>query len=101
MPRRRGDGKELFFATSYDHGQLMAVSIDASRGRLMAGVPRALLRLDMSIVPHSTAVQNFHTYAASHDGQRFLVPLPVATLRGETTSPPIAVVLNWTTPLED
>ncbi len=94
-PRWRQDGKELFYMTAYDHGKVMAVATDSADGTLTLGVPQELFGVDMAIVPHSTAVQNFHTYDVAPDGQRFVIPLPVATLRGENTSTAITVVLDW------
>ena len=87
--------------TGYDHGRLMAVAIDTAGGTITPGVPQELFGVDMAIVPHSTAVQNVHTYDVSPDGQRFVIPLPVATLRGESASTAINVVLDWTSLLED
>jgi hypothetical protein len=74
----------------------MAVAIEESGGALALGAPQGLFVADMAIVPHSTAVQSFHTCDVSPDGQKFVLPLPVATLRGEHASTAIAVVLNWT-----
>jgi hypothetical protein len=42
---------------------------------------------------------NYHTYAVSPDGQRFLIPRPVAG-SGVVGPSPITVVLNWTEPLK-
>ncbi|HET7132795.1 MAG TPA: hypothetical protein VFJ95_11130, partial [Gammaproteobacteria bacterium] len=100
-PRWRADGKELFYMTRYDHAQVMAVGIDTSGGTLVPGVPQELFDVDLAIVPHSTAVQNFHTYDVSPDGQQFLIPLPVGALRGESTSTAITVVLDWTAALHE
>jgi hypothetical protein len=74
----------------------MAVPIEVAGTALMPGIPEELFGVDMAIVPHSTAVQNFHTYDVSPDGQRFVIPVPVSTLRGDRTSTAITVVLNWT-----
>jgi Tol biopolymer transport system component len=94
-PRWRGDSRELFYMTSYDHATLMAVTVEQANQSLVIGPPQPLFSLDMAVVPHSTAVQNFHTYVVSPDGQRFLIPVPVAQLRAENPSTAITVVLNW------
>jgi Tol biopolymer transport system component len=95
-PRWRYDGRELFFMSSYDHGKLMAVELDAEGDQLVPGTPRELFAIDMAIVPHSTVVPNFHTYAVAPDGERFVIPMPVSALRGERAGNVITVVLNWT-----
>ncbi len=100
-PRWREDGKELFYMTSYDRAKVMAVSIETAGDTPVVGTPRELFDVDLAIVPHSTAVQNFHTYDVSPDGQRFVIPLPVATLRGESASTTITVVLDWTAALRE
>ena len=82
--------------TSYDQGTLMAVSISTHGETLVAGAPRELFDIHTAIVPHSTATQNYHTYAVSPDGQRFLIPVPAAMLGTANPSADITVVLNWT-----
>ena len=39
---------------------------------------------------------NYHTYAVSPDGQRFLIPRPESAVGAEVTPAPITVVVNWT-----
>jgi Tol biopolymer transport system component/tRNA A-37 threonylcarbamoyl transferase component Bud32 len=97
-PRWRGDGKELYFMTGYDHGTLMAVTVETG-DELVVGVPEALFPIDMAIVPHSTLTPNFHTYAVTRDGQRFVLPQPVSMLRSGSASA-ITVVLNWSALLD-
>jgi eukaryotic-like serine/threonine-protein kinase len=99
-PRWRRDGKELYFMTSYEHGTMMAVPIETEGTTLSSGVPEALFGVDMAIVPHSTLTPNFHTYAVTPDGQRFVMPLPVSRLHAGGGTP-ITVVLNWTALLND
>ena len=100
-PRWRKDGKELYYMTRYDHGKLMAVPVEASGGTFVPGISQELFGVDMAVVPHSTAVQNFHTYAVAPDGQRFLIPVPVSLLRAEGSTASIVVVLNWTALLQE
>ena len=100
-PRWRQDGKELFYMTSYDRAKLMAVSIETAGDTIVPGASQELFGVELAIVPHSTAVQNFHTYDVSPDGQRFVIPLPVATLPGESASTAITVLLDWTAALHE
>lgn len=82
QPQWRRDGRELYYVDL--DGNLMAVDI-AADSRIDSGRPRALFRTGLS-------VQTFaRQYAATSDGQRFLVLLPVA----EATPTPITVVVNW------
>jgi hypothetical protein len=87
-PRGRLDGTELYYMTGYDHGTLMAVPVGTNGDALTLGNAEALFPVDMAIVPHSTLAPNFHTYAVTRDGQRFVLPLPVSTLRSGTAPPP-------------
>jgi hypothetical protein len=99
-PRWRLDGTELYYMTDYDHGTLVAVPLETSGDALTFGVAEALFPVDMAIVPHSTLVPNFHTYAVTRHGQRFVLPLPVSTLRSGTEAAAITVVLNWSASLD-
>jgi len=47
-------------------------------------------------------LNNWHAYAVSPDGQRFLIPRPVSSFRNDGVPPssPISVVLNWSALLE-
>jgi eukaryotic-like serine/threonine-protein kinase len=64
--RWSGDGKEIFYISP--DKKLMAVSIDASQGKLVAGVPHALFQ---TRIVGSRFVM--FQYAVSADGKRFLV----------------------------
>jgi Tol biopolymer transport system component/tRNA A-37 threonylcarbamoyl transferase component Bud32 len=99
-PRWRRDGKEIYFMTSYEHGTMMAAPIETDGTTLSSGVPEALFGVDMAIVPHSTLMPNFHTYAVTPDGQRFVMPLPVSRLHAGGGTP-ITVVISWTALLAD
>jgi Tol biopolymer transport system component len=71
QPRWRPDGKEIFFI-SLDK-KLMAVSVDASGGKLVVGVPHALFQTRIV-----SARFVLFQYAVAPDGQRFLInSLPV------------------------
>lgn len=64
--RWRADGKELFFISA--EKKLMAVSIDTSQDKLVAGVPQLLFQTRI-IAPRIVLFQ----YAVSPDGKRFLI----------------------------
>jgi Tol biopolymer transport system component len=87
QPRWRGDGRELFYVSP--GGRLMAVDVRAKGDRIEVGLPVALF---------SGVIANPITdhYAATADGQRFLVSVPV----GENASTRIHVVTNWTSLLK-
>jgi Tol biopolymer transport system component len=98
-PRWRADGKELYYMTAYDQGQVMAVSFNATGGAPEISMPQRLFDVDLAIVPHSNAVQNFHPYDVSPDGERFVLPLPVSALQDDELAR-ITVVVNWPALLE-
>jgi hypothetical protein len=76
----------------------MVVEVDGAESTFGAGVPKALfevraeLRSDFAMPAVPDAAVNASYYAASGNGQRFLV----STLVGESTPTPLTVVLNWT-----
>ena len=80
--RWRADGKELFYVSA--DKKLMAVSIDASHGKPVAGLPHALFQT--RIVSARTVL---FQYAVSSDGKRFLInSLPLVG------SAPLTVLMN-------
>jgi serine/threonine protein kinase len=83
--RWRGDGRELFYVTP--DGTLMAVAID-TRGRLQAGVPQELFKARFYI---SGAGAERPSYAATKDGQRFLIN----AIAAEAEPSSVTVILNW------
>ncbi len=94
QPRWRGDGKELFY--SAPDGQLFAVPIKAMTGGKQAlepGVPESLFN---SHIIRGSAVNGFQ-YDVTADGQRFLV---ISVGASGVSSPPLTVVVNWTTGLK-
>jgi hypothetical protein len=95
-PRWRADGNELFYVSSYDNGQLMAVPVRVDGDGFVAGTPQRLFGMGLITPPHSTTINVYHTYDVAPDGQRFLIPRPASTLRGDASPMPITVVLNWT-----
>ena len=81
LPVWRRDGKELFFRAA-DHN-LMAVPVTPG-ATFQAGAPQALFELP------GPADLPFPVYAATADGQKFLLSAPLGDL-----SPPVNVCLNW------
>lgn len=117
-PRWRGDAGELYYhslgnAGAYGPytngaaflGPVYAVSISASGGSIVAGIPREVIRFLALRYPHTGA--DYHTYGVSADGQRFLAFQRVITtasalgqLGPEVPIPGLTVALNWTRALE-
>jgi len=88
QPEWRRDGKELFYRVP--NRKLMAVSIKVGT-TFDAGEPHVLFELPPDPPTWLQGGLDQRVYAPSHDGQRFLIAVPV----GEAASPPITVVLNW------
>jgi Tol biopolymer transport system component len=129
FPRWGSGGKELFFMNLISVGNVMASAIHVSGTAIQREDPKILFQTGYFYSPHSGG--QYHPYAVSSDGQRFLVPqidgpIRVFTGRGATTginaatvlreivvdrhaatSPastgaaPINVVLNWTAALKE
>jgi serine/threonine protein kinase/WD40 repeat protein len=89
-PRWRRDGKELFYLAP--DGKLMAVDVKEGAA-FEAEVARPLFQIRRR--EHISSSDLF-SYDVSADGQRFLVNTDV----GETTSPLLTVVVNWTAGLK-
>jgi Tol biopolymer transport system component len=70
--RWRGDGKELYYlSVTGASGQMMAADISVNGSKIEAGAPHALFDSGYVNFNHST---NYHVFAVSRDGQRFLIP---------------------------
>ncbi len=82
-PSWRGDGKELFYRSPDQ--KLMAVEIRTAGSDVQAGIPRALFSISVR------GGNSRNKYAASTDGQRFLVDAPL----GRESMSPTTIVLNW------
>ncbi len=82
QPRWRRDGKELFYISADD--KLMAVDVKIN-DTFVAGSPKALFDMQLSMT-----VAGRWAYQPAADGQRFLV-----LSNARSSSPQIAVVLNW------
>ena len=87
-PRWRADGRELFYVTP--DGTLMGVPlrVSADGSRIESSIPVPLVRGQISVTSRTTATRG--QYAASPDGQRFLLVVPLAEAPA-----PITVILNW------
>jgi Tol biopolymer transport system component len=83
----RRDGKEIFYVAP--DGKLMAATVKAGL-RFEASSPTALFT-----IPNAWSWSSRQCYAASHDGQRFLIKKFLS--EGPV---PINVVLNWTAELK-
>jgi Tol biopolymer transport system component len=84
QPTWRADGRELYFL-SLD-GALYAVDVASDGTSVRTGVPRLLFRTPLPVI--SAVVEQ---YRPSGDGQRFLLCLPLTSVRRE----PLRVLLNW------
>jgi len=82
QPVWRADGRELFFL-SLD-GAMMAAAVDTASG-FLAGIPATLFPSGVVFAG------NRHQYAATHDGQRFLIIGP----QRSSTPTPLTVTVNW------
>ena len=90
QPEWRRDGKELFYLSA--DRNLMVVSVAIKDTTLMAGQPTVLFGVD--VVEPNPPYPN--DYAASADGQRFLVNSVV----DEPTGQSLTVLLNWSEELK-
>jgi Tol biopolymer transport system component len=89
QPRWRQDGKELFFL-SRDR-QLMAVSVHAGT-KFEFTAPAALFETQAH---EPITAEEFFTYDASADGQKFLINMN----EGQNNPPPVDIILNWASQL--
>jgi Tol biopolymer transport system component len=89
--RWRPDGTELFYMSATSLGKLMSVKVNPDSPTLEYGSPTELF--DSGYVNFTHGL-NYHTYAVSPDGQRFLIPRPEGEERA--VSAPLTVVVNWT-----
>jgi Tol biopolymer transport system component len=96
FPRWRADGHELFYMSQQANGKLMAVEVRSAGSTFEVGAPKALFdSLLVGNLAHPSG-GNYHPYAVSRDGQRFLIPsFPASSSAADAASSPIAVVLNW------
>jgi eukaryotic-like serine/threonine-protein kinase len=84
QPQWRGDGRELFYLGA--DGQMMSVSVDTMRTKLVASPPA---RLFATSIDRSPEVPR---YGVTADGQRFLALEPAEGDKGDTS---FRFLLNW------
>ena len=72
FPRWRRDGRELYFMSLLSLGSMLAADIRVSGASVEREVPRTLFQTLYLNAPHAGG--QFHAYAVSSDGQRFLIP---------------------------
>jgi Tol biopolymer transport system component len=72
--RWKEDGSELYFLAQPSRAKMMAVEIRVNGSSIQPGEPRALF--DSAYVNVNHPGGNYHTFAVSPDGQRFLIPRP-------------------------
>jgi Tol biopolymer transport system component len=72
FPRWRRDGKELYFMSLLSLGGMMASDIRASGSSVQRDVPHALFQSQFVSSVHTAG--QYHPYAVSATGQRFLIP---------------------------
>jgi Tol biopolymer transport system component len=94
--RWRPDGKELFYLSSINNGKMMAVEVRGSGSTFGYGTAKELF--DSQYINYLHGL-NYHPYAVSRDGQRFLIPRPVES-SSDATSNFVTVVVNWTSLLK-
>jgi len=93
--RWRADGKELYYVAS--PAKIMAIPISVTGSTIQWGKPKELFDSGYVSLPHAT---QYHDYAVSPDGQRFLIPRAQKNLPKQET-PPIVVVLDWSTTVKN
>ena len=98
FPRWRGDSRELYYKSAVSFGMIMAAAVTATADSIEISQPRALLDTQYINFGHPS---NYHTFAVSPDGQRFLIPRPepdtLVVLDREGTSRDLATDL-WGSP---
>jgi Tol biopolymer transport system component len=82
FPRWRADGRELYYTSAISLGLIMAAAITATSDSIEVSKPKALFATEYINFNHPS---NYHTFAVSPDGKRFLIPRP---------EPDALVVLN-------
>jgi len=93
FPRWRRDGKELFYMGAISLGKMISVKVNPAGATFEYGDPVELFDSGYVTVGHPGG--DYHPYAVSADGQRFLIPRPEATGGAEVAAAPITVVVNW------
>ena len=82
FPRWRADGRELYYTSAVSFGMIMAAAVTPTADSIEVAKPQPLFDTEYINFGHPG---NYHTFAVSPDGQRFLIPRP---------EPDTLVVLN-------
>ena len=82
FPRWRADGRELYYTSAVSLGMIMAAAVTTTPDSIEVAKPQALFDTEYINFGHPS---NYHTFAVSPDGERFLIPRP---------EPDTLVVLN-------
>jgi Tol biopolymer transport system component len=71
--RWRGDGREIYYTSAVSFGMIMAAAVTATPDSIEVAKPQPLFDTEYINFGHPG---NYHTFAVSPDGQRFLIPRP-------------------------
>ena len=97
-PRWRRDGKELFYMEpSASRRNIVSVKVNPAGPTFEYGDAVEVFESGFANIPHRV---NYHAFAVSPDGQRFLVQRPELEGIQAFASAPITIVLNWTAGLK-
>jgi eukaryotic-like serine/threonine-protein kinase len=95
-PHWRADGKELYYVSDPGNQRLVAVDVKTEGAMFQEGVPKTLFPvIGINAFAPGPAFSS-GSYAASADGQKFLVAIRSAAQNAD----PLTVVLNWTAGLK-
>ena len=73
FPRWRGDGREIYYTSAASFGMIMAAAVTPNADSVEVAQPQPLFDTEYINFGHPS---NYHTFAVSADGQRFLIPRP-------------------------
>ena len=73
FPRWRGDGREIYYTSAASIGMIMAAAVMPTADSIEVAKPQPLFDSEYINFGHPS---NYHTFAVSPDGQRFLIPRP-------------------------
>jgi hypothetical protein len=92
--RWRPDGKELFYLTSTTNGVLMSVEVKAGSSAFEYGAAKPLFESKYENYTHGSNGGNWHAYAVTRNGERFLIPRAVE-LNSDNSAASFLVLMNW------
>ncbi|HEY3518096.1 MAG TPA: hypothetical protein VGL98_13700, partial [Gammaproteobacteria bacterium] len=73
FPRWRGDSREIYYTSSASFGMITAAAVTPTADSIEVAKPQPLFDSEYINFGHPS---NYHTFAVSSDGQRFLIPRP-------------------------